>query len=153
MKTDISRVGTAPQVMYGWLGLMAPAHGENCPLDNVEIPPHQGTINYHPLMRSSSTLTQLQQPGDENGHPPAPQDVDTHPHGLISYCLGSWSQHAARVAPPDKVEVPPHPGTIIQHPLIINVSLHLQHQQFVDENGHPTGRYCPAKCGAPSPTG
>ena len=65
---------------------------------------------------------------------------------------GSWSQRAARVAPRDNVEVPPHPGRIRSHPRMINPSILLQLQQTGDENGNPAGRYRPTRCGNPNPT-
>ena len=58
-----------------------------------------------------------------------------------------------RVASRDNVEVPPHPGRIGSHPHIRNISMFLQLQQPGDDNGDPPGRYRPARCGNPNPTG
>ena len=60
---------------------------------------------------------------------------------------------AARVAPLANVDVPPQPGRIRFYPRMINPSIPLQLQQTGDENRDRPGRYLPARCGNPNPTG
>ena len=48
------------------------------PHDNVEVPPHPGTIKVHPRAINPYIHLQLQNPGGENGDP----RVDTARHGV-----------------------------------------------------------------------
>ena len=62
---------------------------------------------------------------------------------LISW--GSWSQQAARVAPPPKVEVAPITGRLRSHRRMRNPSISQQFQQTRDQDGGPKGRYRPTQ--------
>ena len=110
-----------------WLGLMEPARGESCPTSNVEVPPNKGSMRFHPGIRHPSIPLQLQQPGDQIGDLPGPCRPAgcRKPHSTIRLVigLGSWSQRAARVAPRDNVEVPPHSESMGFHPGVRNPSI------------------------------
>ena len=85
-KTEVPRVDTSshdvenstPPSDCSLLGLMEPAHVENSPRDNVEVPPHPGKIGSHARKICPSISLRLQQTGDEKGDP----WVDTAPHGV-----------------------------------------------------------------------
>ena len=88
--------------------------------------------------------------------------VDTAPQGVealtpLGHCQlagahMTWSRRAARIAPWGNVEVPPHREGRSFHPLVGNPAISLQLQPR-DETEHPPGRYRPAECGNPNPTG
>ena len=58
-----------------------------------------------------------------------------------------------RVASLGNFEVPPHPRKIGSHLRIINPPISLRLQQPGDDNDDLPGRYRPARCGNPNPTG
>ena len=86
-----------------------------------------GRIGSHPRIKNISIHLLL--PGDENGDPPGryrpARCGNPNPTGWLLIGWGSWSQRAARVAPGDTVEVPPHPGRIGSHLQITNPSISL----------------------------
>ena len=96
---------------------------------------------------------------DDSGTKTVIPQVDTAPHGVETpthWLVADWLrlvEHAARVAPRDNVEVPPHPGRIRSHLRIRNSSKYLQIERPGDDNGDPSGRYRPARCGSSNPTG
>ena len=115
-----------------------------------------GRIGSHPRIRNPPRHLHLRQPGNKNGDPPGRYRPARC--GNPNSTLADWScsQRAARVAPRDNVQVPPHRGMIgslrrIRNPSMI--SLQPTTQQPGDENSDPPGRYRPARCGNPKPTG
>ena len=138
-----------------WLRLMEPARGESCPSGQRRGPAAPGEDkSSHRRIRNPSISLQLQQPGDENADPPGryrPAGCgNPNPTGWLLIGWGSWSQRAARVAPPAKVEVAPLTGRLRSHPRIRNPSISLQFQQTGNQDGDPTGRYRPTRCGNPN---
>ena len=130
-----------------WLALMEPARGESCPSGQRRGPAAPEEIRSHPRIRNPSMHLPLQQTGDGNRDPPGRYRPawcgNPNPTSWLLIGWGPWSQRAARVAPRDNVEVPPHPGRIGSHPRIRNPSISLQPKQPDDENGDPPGRYRP----------
>ena len=134
---------------------MEPARGKSCPSaqrrdpatseeDSSSSPDH---ISFH----ISTTEQLLDQNGDLPGRYNPARCGNPSPNGWLLIGLGSSSQRAVRVAPPDNVEVPPHPGRIGYHLWIRNPSKYIQQPE--DENADPPGRYRPAQCEKLNPTG
>ena len=119
-----------------WLGLIEPARGESCPSGQRPGPaapgddrvPSPDQKSFHDISTTYNSTTRGRKRRCPESIPPRavwkPQ-----PHWLIDIWLGSWSQHAARVAPWANVEVPPHPGRIWSHPRIRISSKSLRIQQ------------------------
>ena len=53
-----------------------------------------------------------------------------NPTGWLLIGWGSWSQRAPRVAPRDKVGIPPHPGRIGSHPWMRYPSISTTHNKW-----------------------
>ena len=91
---------------------------------------HPGRIGSQPRIRNPFKYLQLQQPEDENEDPPGryrpARGGNPNQTGWVLIDWDSWSQRAARVAPRDNVEAPPHPGSIGSHPRIRNPSISAQ---------------------------
>ena len=103
------------------------------------------------------TPLQPQKHGNENADAPGRYRSSScgNPNHTGSLRIGwsSWSHRAARVASRDNVEVPTHPRKIGSHLRIINPPISLRLQQPGDDNDDLPGRYRPARCGNPNPTG
>ena len=124
---------------------------------NAAVPPHPGRTSSHLRVRTPSIYLQLQLPGDVNANPPGRyrpvRCENPSPTGRLVIGWGSSSQRAARVAPRIYAVVPPHPGRIRSHPRVSNPSTSLQLQISGDVKANLRGRYRPAGCGNPCPTG
>ena len=139
------------------IGLWSQRAARVAPRANAEVPPRPGSIISYPRIRNPFISLQLQQTRDDNADPPgryrSARCGNPNPTDWLLIDCGSWSQRTARVAPRANAEVLPHPGMISSHPQVRNTSISLQIEQPGDENTDPPGRYRPARCGNPTPSG
>ena len=140
---------------------MEPARGESCPSGQRRGPaapeedrflsPHQKSLH---ISTTSTTPTTRGRQGRSPGSIPPRRVWKPQPHWVVADWLRLMEPARGKSCPSgQRVEVPPHPGRIISRPRIINLSISLQLQQPGDENADPPGRYRPAGCGNPNPTG
>ena len=99
----------------------------------------------------------LQTPWDESGDPAGrylpERRGNLHATGGLLIGPGSRRQRATRVAPLAKFEDLSHPETICSHHQMRNPSALLNLQHPGGGNGDSPGRFRPARCGNPNPTG
>ena len=95
--------------------------------DNVEVPPHPGTILFHPQITNRSIRLPLQQPGDFNIAPlgrclPARcENLNPTGHWLISDFVGFVEPARGESCPSEKRRgpaAPPHPARTSSRPRI-----------------------------------
>ena len=105
------------------------------------VTPHPGKLSSYPQIRNSSISLQTQQPGNKNADPPSrcrPARCGIpNPTVCLLVGRGSWSQHAARVPPPDNAEDLPHPRIKDSHPRVKSPSTSLQLQHPGHDNADP----------------
>ena len=162
-KTEVPRVDTSshdvenstPPSDCSLLGLMEPAHVENSPRDNVEVPPHPGKIGSHPRIRNLSISLQLTPTtwGRKRGSPGSisPRMVwKPQPHWLVANWLGLNEPAGGETCPSGQGRGRAAHGEVKVPSPDQNPSISLQFQQTRHQDGDPTGRHRPTRCGNPN---
>ena len=136
---------------------MEPARGESFPSGQRRGPAAPGedklpSLCQKPFHISTTPTTRgrkIRSPG------PIPPHTVWKPqlHWVIADWLGLMEPTRGESCPSGNAEVPPHPGRISSHPRVSNPSIYIQLQRPGDQNPDPPGRYLPAGCGNPNPTG
>ena len=99
----------------------------------------------------------FQTPGDASGDAVGLYRPERRGNLIATGCLligrGSWRQRATRVSPLANFEGLSHRETICCHHQMRGSSTSLKFQHPGGGNGDPAGRFRPARCGNPNPTG
>ena len=145
------------RVIADWLGLMEPARGKSCPSGQRRGPAAPGEDKFlspdQKYFRISTTPTNRGRKRRSPGSIPPRRVWKPQPHRVIADWLGLMEPARSESCPSGQRRGPAEPGehnfqSRIRYP---SISLQLQHPG--DENADPLGRYRPAGCGNPSPTG
>ena len=114
--------------------------------NNVAVQPNPGRTGSHPRIKNPSIPLQLQLPGDENADPPGrpPRRV---------YWLRLMDPGRGESCPSGQRRDPAEPGED-KFPSPDHKLLHISTTSTTrDENADSPGRYRPARCGNPNPSG
>ena len=144
-------------VIAFWMGLLEPKRGESCPLGQRRGPAARGEDKVpspgQKTLHISKTPTTRGQKCRSPGLIPPQRVWKPQPNCLAANCLRLMEPARSKSCPPGQRRVSPHPGRIISHPRVRKPSISLPLQQPGNVNADPPGRYRPARCGNPTPTG